>query len=67
MPSSRSDRFWCILVFGVFSENLANGQEDGKTHIVFIGMIQRMAGAGIPNAQNLSRALVQQALVDPTR
>jgi hypothetical protein len=26
-----------------------------------------VAAAGIPNAQNLSRALVQQALVDPSK
>jgi CubicO group peptidase (beta-lactamase class C family) len=40
---------------------------DPTNDIVFIGMIQRMAAAGIPNAQNLSRALVQQALVDPSK
>jgi hypothetical protein len=30
----------------------------------FIGMIQRMMGAGMPNLQTLSRALTYQALVD---
>jgi hypothetical protein len=32
--------------------------------VVFIGMIQPMMGAGMPNLQNLSRALTYQALVD---
>jgi len=39
---------------------------DPTNDIVFVGMIQRMMSAGgMPNIQNLSRALVQQALVDP--
>ena len=40
---------------------------DPSNDVVFIGMIQRMAGAGSPNTQNLSRALVHQALVDPAK
>jgi CubicO group peptidase (beta-lactamase class C family) len=40
---------------------------DPANDIVFIGMIQRMVGAGMPNAQNLSRALVQQALIDSSK
>jgi CubicO group peptidase (beta-lactamase class C family) len=39
---------------------------DPVNDIVFVGMIQRM-GANGPELQNLSRALVQQALVDPSR
>jgi CubicO group peptidase (beta-lactamase class C family) len=39
---------------------------DPTNDIVFVGMIQRMMSAGgMPNIQNLSRALVHQALVDP--
>jgi CubicO group peptidase (beta-lactamase class C family) len=39
---------------------------DPTNDIVFIGMIQRMVtGGGMPNVQNLSRALVHQALIDP--
>jgi CubicO group peptidase (beta-lactamase class C family) len=37
---------------------------DPVNDIVFIGMIQRMVGAGMPNLQHMSRALVQQALLD---
>jgi CubicO group peptidase (beta-lactamase class C family) len=36
---------------------------DPTNDIVFVGMIQRMAGPGSPNAQDLSRTLVHQALV----
>ena len=36
---------------------------DPTDDIVFVGMIQRMVGAGMPNLQNLSRALVHQALI----
>jgi CubicO group peptidase (beta-lactamase class C family) len=39
---------------------------DPTNDIVFIGMIQRMRG-GNPNVQYLSRALVYQALVDPSK
>ena len=39
---------------------------DPENDVIFIGMIQRMmAGGGMPNVQNLSRALVHQALVEP--
>jgi CubicO group peptidase (beta-lactamase class C family) len=39
---------------------------DPTNDVVFIGMIQRMmTGGGMPNLQNLSRALVHQALVEP--
>jgi CubicO group peptidase (beta-lactamase class C family) len=39
---------------------------DPTNDIVFIGMIQRMVtGGGMPNVQNMSRALVHQALIDP--
>jgi CubicO group peptidase (beta-lactamase class C family) len=39
---------------------------DPTNDVVFIGMIQRMmTGGGMPNVQNLSRALVHQALIDP--
>ena len=40
---------------------------DPTNDIVFIGMIQRMATTGLPNVQNLSRALVQQALINPAQ
>jgi CubicO group peptidase (beta-lactamase class C family) len=38
---------------------------DPVNDIVFVGMIQRIGSAGMPNLQNLSRALVHQALVEP--
>ena len=39
---------------------------DPTNDVVFIGMIQRMVTAGgMPNLQNMSRALVHQALVEP--
>jgi CubicO group peptidase (beta-lactamase class C family) len=40
---------------------------DPTNDVVFIGMIQHMMGAGIPNIQYLSRALTYQALVDPKK
>jgi CubicO group peptidase (beta-lactamase class C family) len=39
---------------------------DPTNDVVFVGMIQRMRG-GNPNVQYLSRALVYQALVDPSK
>ncbi len=39
---------------------------DPTNDIVFVGMIQRMRG-GHPNVQYLSRSLVYQALVDPSK
>ncbi len=39
---------------------------DPTNDIVFVGMIQRMGG-GSPNLQYLSRSLVYQALVDPSK
>jgi CubicO group peptidase (beta-lactamase class C family) len=38
---------------------------DPANDIVFVGMIQRMASPSMPDLQNLSRALVHQALVEP--
>ena len=39
---------------------------DPANDVVFIGMIQRMVGdPGMPNLQHLSRALVDQALIEP--
>jgi CubicO group peptidase (beta-lactamase class C family) len=39
---------------------------DPENDVVFVGMIQRMMSmGGMPQIQNLSRALVYQALVDP--
>jgi CubicO group peptidase (beta-lactamase class C family) len=40
---------------------------DPANEVIFIGMVQRMVTSGIPNAQDLSRALVHQALVDPSK
>ena len=42
---------------------------DPTNDLVFVGMIQRMmtAGGEPPNMEDLSRALVYQALVDPTK
>ena len=40
---------------------------DPTNDVIFIGMIQRMIGGGMPNAEDLSRALVHQALLDPGR
>jgi CubicO group peptidase (beta-lactamase class C family) len=39
---------------------------DPTNDVVFIGMIQRMNG-GVPNVQYLSRQLVYQALLDPSK
>ncbi|HEY5645897.1 MAG TPA: serine hydrolase domain-containing protein [Pseudomonadales bacterium] len=38
---------------------------DPTNDVVFIGMIQRLAGQGVVNIQSLSRQLVHQALVTP--
>lgn len=41
---------------------------DPANDIVFVGMVQRLASApGMPDMENLSRALVYQALVDPAK
>ena len=40
---------------------------DPTNDIVFIGMIQRMLGKGSPNVEFESRALVYQALLDPSK
>jgi CubicO group peptidase (beta-lactamase class C family) len=40
---------------------------DPTNDIVFIGMIQRMLGPASPNLEFLSRALVYQALLDPSK
>jgi CubicO group peptidase (beta-lactamase class C family) len=39
---------------------------DPENDIVFVGMIQRLAGPGSPNAEYLSRSVVYQALVNPS-
>ena len=39
---------------------------DPTNDVVFVGMIQRMKGGG-PNVEFLSRSLVYQALVDPSK
>ncbi len=40
---------------------------DPTNDVVFVGMIQRMMGNGLPPVGDLSRALVYQALVDPSK
>jgi CubicO group peptidase (beta-lactamase class C family) len=40
---------------------------DPTNDVVFIGMIQRMIGNGLPPVGDQSRALVYQALVDPSK
>lgn len=40
---------------------------DPTNDVVFIGMIQRQLGKGSPNVEFLSRALVYQALIDPSK
>jgi CubicO group peptidase (beta-lactamase class C family) len=41
---------------------------DPTNDLVFVGMVQRMVNApGMPNLEDLSRALVYQALVEPQR
>jgi CubicO group peptidase (beta-lactamase class C family) len=40
---------------------------DPTNDVIFIGMIQRWAGMGGPDVENLSRALTYQALVDPSK
>jgi CubicO group peptidase (beta-lactamase class C family) len=38
---------------------------DPANDLVFVGMIQRLAGPDLPNVQYQSRAAVYQALLDP--
>jgi CubicO group peptidase (beta-lactamase class C family) len=40
---------------------------DPTNDVVFVGMIQRMLGPASPNLEYLSRSLVYQALVDPSK
>jgi CubicO group peptidase (beta-lactamase class C family) len=40
---------------------------DPTNDVVFVGIIQRWAGMGGPDVENLSRALTYQALVDPKK
>jgi CubicO group peptidase (beta-lactamase class C family) len=41
---------------------------DPANDLVFVGMVQRLASEpGMPDMENLSRALVYQALVDPAK
>jgi CubicO group peptidase (beta-lactamase class C family) len=40
---------------------------DPTNDVVFVGMIQRFFGAGMPNVEYQSRAVVYQALVDATK
>ena len=69
----------CAVVFDPPEANLPEGKGtffwdgaagtwfwiDPTNDIVFIGMIQRMLGAGSPNLEYLSRPAVYQALVNP--
>jgi CubicO group peptidase (beta-lactamase class C family) len=70
----------CAVVFDPLEANLPDGKGtffwdgaagtwfwvDPTNDIVFVGMIQRMHG-GNPNVEYLSRSLVYQALVDPSK
>ena len=70
----------CAVEFDPLEANLPDGKGtflwdgaagtwfwvDPTNDIVFVGMIQRMRG-GNPNVQYLSRSLVYQALVDPSK
>jgi CubicO group peptidase (beta-lactamase class C family) len=70
----------CAVEFDPLEANLPDGKGtflwdgaagtwfwvDPTNDIVFIGMIQRMNG-GVPNVQYLSRQLVYQALLDPSK
>jgi CubicO group peptidase (beta-lactamase class C family) len=40
---------------------------DPTDDVVFVGMIQRLGGPGMPSLQYLSRAVVYQALLDPRK
>ncbi|MGA2807293.1 MAG: serine hydrolase domain-containing protein [Terracidiphilus sp.] len=71
----------CAVVFDPPEANLPEGKGtffwdgaagtwfwiDPANDVVFIGMIQRMFGPGMPNLEYLSRSVVYQALVDPAR
>ena len=69
----------CAVEFDPQAANLSDGKGtflwdgaagtwfwvDPTNDVVFVGMIQRMAGPDLPPLQYLSRSLVYQALVDP--
>lgn len=69
----------CAVVFDPPEANLPDGRGtffwdgaagtwfwvDPTNDLVFVGMIQRLFGPGMPNLQYQSRAVVYQALVDP--
>ena len=71
----------CAVVFDPSEANLPEGKGtffwdgaagtwfwiDPANDVVFIGMIQRMFGPGMPNLEYLSRSVVYQALVDPAK
>jgi len=71
----------CAVVFDPPAANLPEGRGtffwdgaagtwfwvDPTNDIVFVGMIQRMFGAGMPNVEYESRAVVYQALVNPKK
>jgi CubicO group peptidase (beta-lactamase class C family) len=70
----------CAVVFDPLEANLPEGKGtfwdgaagtrfwvDPTNDIVFVGMIQRMVGPGVPNLEYLSRSVVYQALVDPAK
>ena len=40
---------------------------DPTEDIVFVGMVQRMLGLGVPNLEHLSRVLTYQALIHPEK
>jgi CubicO group peptidase (beta-lactamase class C family) len=70
----------CAVLFDPLEANLPDGKGtffwdgaagtwfwvDPTNDIVFVGMIQRLHG-GAPNVEYLSRSVVYQALVDPSR
>jgi CubicO group peptidase (beta-lactamase class C family) len=71
----------CAVVFDPPTANLPEGKGtffwdglagtwfwiDPTNDVVFIGMIQRIAGPGTPDLQYLSRGAVYGALVDPSK
>ena len=59
-------RFVPVLSAGLLVAASGAFGQSGPLPVVFVGMVQRIVTApGMPNLEDLSRALVYQALVDP--
>jgi CubicO group peptidase (beta-lactamase class C family) len=73
--------YTCAVAFDPLEANMVEGKgsftwggaagtwfwADPTNDLVFIGMVQRMMGPASPNIESVSRPLVYQALVDPSK